>query len=160
MAELEIVPRPEQRQACAPEDLSNVSGSDESEEEEFTSIELVPAIPVQELVQYQSYRYWYRYRYDFPYHWCPSERGFQPSFLPASLRGKYVRQLYVDGSRMNRTRVDAVSLGFRRGPPALGDTTLPRGDVLDTLDLPFYMFTLKRDLARLTAIDLVEYGWC
>ena len=50
MAEIEIVPRPEQREACAPEDLSDVSGSDESEEEEFTSIELVPAIPVQELV--------------------------------------------------------------------------------------------------------------
>ena len=40
MAEIEIVPRPEQREACAPEDLSDVSGSDESEEEEFTSIEL------------------------------------------------------------------------------------------------------------------------
>ena len=50
MAEIEIVPRPEQREACAPEDLSDVSGSDESEEEEFTSIELLPAIPVQELV--------------------------------------------------------------------------------------------------------------
>ena len=47
MAEIEIVTRPEQREACAPEDLSDVSGSDESEEEEFTSIELVPAIPVQ-----------------------------------------------------------------------------------------------------------------
>ena len=45
MAEIEIVTRPEQREACAPEDLSDVSGSDESEEEEFTSIELVPAIP-------------------------------------------------------------------------------------------------------------------
>ena len=43
---------------------------------------------------------------------------------PPSLRGGNVRQLYANGARFNRTRVDAADLGFRRGPPALGDTTL------------------------------------
>ena len=52
MAELEIVPRPEVTAAISddPHNLSDVSSEDEEEEEEFTGIELVRAVPVPDLV--------------------------------------------------------------------------------------------------------------
>ena len=52
MAELEIVPRPEVTAAISddPHNLSDVSSEDKEEEEEFTAIELVRAIPVPDLV--------------------------------------------------------------------------------------------------------------
>ena len=50
--------------------------------------------------------------------------GLWSAPLPPSLREQHVRQLYVDGTRMSRTRVDAADLGFRRGPPTLSDTEL------------------------------------
>ena len=52
MAELEIVPRPEVTAAISddPHNLSDVSSEDKEEEEEFTAIELVRAVPVPNLV--------------------------------------------------------------------------------------------------------------